>query len=237
MKNLTLILTLFLLLWVSSVIAQEERDYETDGTPVVDRLVDGRSLNGIFAYREIVGEDNYACFWIVGDSGLVLRYRGEDGIGYPDVKELRRYLGDPVHDSLLDPSHNLLSVSFAPYDDQKGWIVGFVNGGLDKWKGVIYKTTDGGVNWTLQYPNIEPGEKIPCLKVQAINEDVVWVSCGHGYVLTTTNGGATWLRTNKPGGENHFGWLWGISSPYFNNDYAWVCSDQSGLVADKSYLK
>jgi len=105
-----------------------------------------------------------------------------------------------------------------------------VNGGTDKWKGVIWKTTNGGQSWS-QQTNIQPPlpVPIPFLKVQAISEDVVWVSCGHGYVLRTTNGGENWIRTNKPGGEYHFGWLRGVYA--FSDMIAWVASDQSGLVA------
>uniref|UniRef100_A0A7C6E9X3 Photosynthesis system II assembly factor Ycf48/Hcf136-like domain-containing protein n=1 Tax=candidate division WOR-3 bacterium TaxID=2052148 RepID=A0A7C6E9X3_UNCW3 len=227
MKNLFTMLVIALLILAGNTIAQEEpeMDYETDGTLTVDSPDDGRALNGIFAYTE----GNYACFWIVGDSGLVLRYRGEDGHGYPDAKSLNRYTG---HDSLLDPTHNLMSVSFATLNI--GWIVGYVNGGTDKWKGVIWKTTDGGQTWAVQYPDIAPGEKIPCLKVQALDERVVWVSCGNGYVLKTTDGGATW-NVYKPGGDRHTGWLWGVWA--YDTTTAWVCSDQSGYVANKNYWK
>ena len=230
MKNLLTILAIFLFLWVGGVIAQEDEGYESDGTLAsdasIDAPVDGRALNGIFAYQE----GDYACFWMVADSGLVLRYRGEDGPGYPNVKSLNRYVGTPPHDSLLDPAHNLMSISFAPYPNKDiGWIVGYVNGGTDKWRGVIYKTTNGGVDWSVQFPVVVEGISIPFLKVQAINENYVWVSCGHGYVLWTGNGGANWEVKTKPSGDTHFGWLRGVYA--FSDMIAWVASDQSGLVA------
>ena len=191
MKNLLTILTIFLFLWVGEVIAQEDEGYETDGTLCVETDDDdGRSLNGIYPYRH----SDSACFWIVGDSGLVLRYRGyeRDIAQYPNLCAF-----ESTYARVLNPAHNLMSVSFAPNDDRKGWIVGYVNGGTDKWRGVIYKTIDGGVNWTYRYPDIAPGEKIPCLKVQAINENYVWVTCGNDYVLRTIDGGVNWRISRK----------------------------------------
>ena len=134
---------------------------------------------------------------------------------------------------------DLTGVSFAPGKDT-GWIVGYKRDDPylpDRWKGAIWKTPDRGGNWSPQTPPSFPGNiAVPFLDVHAVNSQDVWISCGNGYVIRTTDGGGHWRRTvSKPGGEDHYGWLWGIWAP--NGMTAWVCSDQSGFVANKNYLK
>jgi hypothetical protein len=137
---------------------------------------------------------------------------------------------------LLNGEYNFTGVSFAPFAQGYGWIVGYKRTD-PKWQGIILKTTDGGQSWT-QQTNITPPFDIPTpfLDVHAVNQTDAWISCGHGYVLRTTNGGANWYQTPaKPGDSDNFDWLWGILA--YDEITAWVCSDQSGLVAIKSYLK
>ena len=184
-KKILVILVLILLVGVNWIIAEEDIVYETDGTESSELVRDGRTLNAIFPYQ---GTDGHAWFWIVGDSGLVLRYR--------EASEMES--------RVLNVNHNLMSVSFANVN--VGWIVGYINNGDSMWKGVIYKTENGGANWA-RVPdlNIHLQSEIllrtPLLKVQAYSVTDVWISCGNGYVIRTTNGGADWY-TKKPGGNN-----------------------------------
>ena len=152
--------------------------------------------------------------WAVGDSGQVFKL-SQSGCILPNY---------PV---TLNAEYNLTGVSFA--NSQIGYIVGYKRDGSDKWKGAIWKTENGGENWSVQYPVVVEGLTVPFLDVHAVDERHAWISCGHGEVLRTTDGGNNWVRKTKPGGDSHFGWLWGIDAPDANT--AWVCSDQSGLIA------
>ncbi|MEO0077231.1 MAG: hypothetical protein ABIK19_06155, partial [candidate division WOR-3 bacterium] len=75
------------------------------------------------------------------------------------------------------------------------------------------------------------GIQVPFLNVAAGANGVVWVSCGHGYVMRSRNYGTTWLIVTKPVRESHTGWFWGLDIDYYNPDIAWVCGDQSGLIS------
>ena len=214
------IIALFLIVWTSGVvIAQEDEWYESDGTKNVDLIYDTKTLNSIFPLKD---QQGYANFWIVGDSGLVVLYKGYTDGTYPDPLSLSRVSSS---EHILNPNHNLMSISFAGRDT--GWIVGYVNGGTDHWKGVIWKTTDGGIIWNQQTPPELP-LNTPFLKVQAISGRKIWISCGNGYVLKTINGGIDWY-VRKPGGESNFNWFYGLYA--FNENNAFVASDQTGLVS------
>ena len=126
----------------------------------------------------------------------------------------------------------LTGVSFAPESDsQYGWIVGYKNTeGEHYLEGAIWKTNDFGQTWNSQsYPDFPGTINVPFLDVHAVNRYVIWISCGYSYVLNTIDGGISWRITTKPGGPAHFGWLWGIWA--YNQNVAWVCSDQSGMIS------
>ena len=163
---------------------------------------------------------NTGIHFAVGDQGKVFKIDGFYGV---------------VQDSavLLNGAYNLTGISFAP-NTYTGWIVGY---NRDNWQGLILKTVDTGRTWIPQsYPQFPGNIAVPFLDVWAVNENYVWISCAHGYVLWTRNGGLNWYRTPaKPGGDTHYGWLWGVWA--YDTATAWVCSDQSGFVVDKNYLK
>jgi photosystem II stability/assembly factor-like uncharacterized protein len=153
--------------------------------------------------------------WAVGDSGQVFKLNDT---------------GCVVNRFTLNAEYNLTGVSFA--NSQIGYIVEYKRDSTEngpKWKGGIWKTTDGGTSWdSLRTPYFPI--PTPFLDVHAVDENNAWISCGQGYVLITRNSGQTWWQTpQKPGCPNHFGWLWGIDALDANT--AWVCSDQSGLIA------
>jgi photosystem II stability/assembly factor-like uncharacterized protein len=72
-----------------------------------------------------------------------------------------------------------------------GWAVGL--------GGVIYKTIDGGVNWSLQ----TSGTTNDLNSVSVVNDSTVWVVGAQGanpvyaVILKTTNGGLTWNSINS----------------------------------------
>jgi photosystem II stability/assembly factor-like uncharacterized protein len=76
----------------------------------------------------------------------------------------------------------------------------------------IYKTTDGGQNWTLQYTNTEPQGFYDCFDFWDANRGIVIGDAidGRMAMLTTSNGGATWTGIPPeslpaaPAGEGSF---------------------------------
>ncbi|MCX7785998.1 MAG: hypothetical protein N2201_07270, partial [candidate division WOR-3 bacterium] len=209
LKKVLISIVLILVVCVYWAIAEDDKEFDTDGVKSLELVRDGRTLNAIFPYQ---GTDGRAWFWIVGDSGLVLRYR--------EAREMNR--------SVLNINHNLMSISFA---QNIGWIVGYINSGDSTWKGVIYRSQNNGPWERVPDENILglPDRFIPFLKVQAIDNGNAWISCGNGEVLRTWNGGIQWWRCNKPGGETNFSWFYGLYA--IDNNTAWVASDQTGLVA------
>jgi photosystem II stability/assembly factor-like uncharacterized protein len=152
--------------------------------------------------------------WAVGDNGQVFRLNDTGAV---------------TNHFTLNAAYNLTGVSFAT-GGVYGYIVGYKRDSTDKWKGAIWKTTNNGNNWERTPDQQLPRFDIPTpfLDVHATDERHVWISCGHGEVLRTIDGN-NWERKTKPGGANNFNWLWGIDAPDTNT--AWVCSDQSGLIA------
>lgn len=65
-------------------------------------------------------------------------------------------------------------------NEQTGWIVGN--------KGIILKTTDGGLNWIRK----DTPFKYDFLKVFFYNQNYGWIGTANGRILITTNGGENW---------------------------------------------
>ncbi len=173
-------------------------------------------LNGP-ALNDVCGltAGNNAVFWAVGDQGKVFKI--ENG-------------GIIAEYTLEGGDYDLHGVSFA--DGDHGWIVGYKRydpNDPDSWrKGVVFRTITGGGGsgaWTPSCPPVRDGINVPFLKVQAVNTNFVWVTCGDGYVLTSGDGGLNWNVVNKPGGAGDYSYLWGLWA--FDGDRAWVASDQS----------
>jgi hypothetical protein len=162
--------------------------------------------------------------WAVGDCGQVFKLD---------------QTGNLVSRFTLNAAYNLTGISFE--NQSTGYIVGYKRDNVPpntKWQGVIWRTTNAGEIWIpLTAPNIIGNLPIPFLNVAASTGGIIWVSCGHGYVLygtTDQQGIVTWRVTSKPGSiyfENHYGWLWGLDVDQSNPNNAWVCSDQTRLIS------
>lgn len=75
---------------------------------------------------------------------------------------------------------------------QLGYAAGGKHGGFRE-GGLIYKTTDGGVNWTLAASAPVSMNSIHCF------DENNWVAVGYdGVIIKTTNGGSTWKRSQVP---------------------------------------
>lgn len=72
--------------------------------------------------------------------------------------------------------------------------------------GTIYKSTDGGITWTLQ-TNIPATEAAKAIKsVSIVDENIAFASGDEGLVMKTIDGGASWqlCNTGLPGGFSRF---------------------------------
>jgi len=163
--------------------------------------------------------DNNAVFWAVGDQGKV--FKVENG---SIITEYTLSGGD----------YDLHGVSFA--DGDHGWIVGYRRYDQNdpgSWRrGVVFRTTTGGGNadqWDPDCPEVQTGINVPFLKVQAVNNNTVWLTCGDGYVLWSGTGGLYWSVRTKPGGAGDYSYLWGLWA--FDALCAWVASDESLMIA------
>lgn len=87
------------------------------------------------------------------------------------------------------------------FNDQEGMIVGF--------KGIVYRTTDGGTTWDKTEPPVE-GVKVEfpergywyydCWDIQDIqflSRDIGWAVGDHGAVLKTNDSANTWMSTHE----------------------------------------
>ncbi len=129
--------------------------------------------------------------WAVGDSGKVLKMvNGDSSVGY--------VIGRGQFD--------LCSISFA--DADHGWIVGFKREEPNRGSGVVFSTKRGGskaTDWVWSCPAVRPDVNVPFVKVQALSNRHVWVTCGDRYMLYTNDGGARWAVTARRLGAGESG--------------------------------
>ena len=95
----------------------------------------------------------------------------------------------------IGSSEQLSSIRFI--NTSTGWCVG---------NNYIFKTTNGGTNWTSQTHPYCTG--IKC--VYTLSSEIAWITADSGKVLSTTNGGIEWI--SKSIGSNY-----SVSSVYFVN--------------------
>jgi photosystem II stability/assembly factor-like uncharacterized protein len=159
----------------------------------------GFELSGIYFVNSTTG-------WVSGDGGTI-RKTTDGGITWN------------AQSSGVGTNINLRNPAFL--DSLTGWVVG---GNYDTIP-VILKTTNGGQNWTQQTSPIR--WHLMCVRFLNANQGcaVGW----QGTVITTTNGGSTWLPSPRlhvfPGAQNLTCLFFRSLAP---NDYkGWICG--SGL--------
>ncbi|MCX7611947.1 MAG: YCF48-related protein, partial [Ignavibacterium sp.] len=109
----------------------------------------------------------------------------------------------------LPQSNPLYSVKFI--DANTGWAVGEL--------GTIIKTTDGGINWTVQSSDTIGALNSVCF----VNANIGWVAGANGTILKTTNGGLSWTPqssgTTRP-----------LYSIYFTNSNIGWAVGETGII-------
>ena len=80
----------------------------------------------------------------------------------------------------------LSAFSFA--DDNFGWMGG--NGNK------IYKTTNGGISWQLNYSELNPDQFSSISKIRAIDPLKVFAVTTKGKIISSSNGGVSWDTTS-----------------------------------------
>jgi len=66
----------------------------------------------------------------------------------------------------------------------------------------LFKSTDGGATWNLQYINVSPLGWIG--PMHFYNDSIGWVAGGNGTILFTSNSGTTFITQNENELPNHF---------------------------------
>lgn len=148
-------------------------------------------------------------------------------------------------------SHNWVRRTNLPsgYDDyhfndvcfvgaDNGWIVGEYKHSSEiddtlKYKGVVYKTTDGGGSWI----DVTPTQAAvplptPFLKVRFANANVGYISCGNGIVLKTDDGGTNWSKTSSdPWNDTNNTSVWYGGLGLVDGNNLWVSGDAFGVLS------
>lgn len=77
-------------------------------------------------------------------------------------------------------------------DSQTAWLLSMGNGGQSR----IYRTSDAGGSWTLQFTNAEPDGFFDCFGFWDADHGIAFSDSFDGsfYLITTADGGATWTR-------------------------------------------
>lgn len=111
----------------------------------------------------------------------------------------------------LDTIGHFTSINFI--DENTGWAAGVIGVGIPA-HGKIYKTTNSGVNWNLQYENLQ----FAIDNLFSLDQNNHWASAEYGAdkIVKSTNGGSTWELVSIPGARF-------ITSVYFiNSQTGWL---------------
>lgn len=110
-------------------------------------------------------------------------------------------------------------------DAQTAYAMSIGNGPASR----IYKTTDAGKTWTLQFKNDDPKAFLDAMSFWDANHGIAFGDSvdKQFYILTTTDGGRTWSRvpvTNLPAAQENEGAFAasGTNIAVFGKSHAWI---------------
>jgi photosystem II stability/assembly factor-like uncharacterized protein len=116
----------------------------------------------------------------------------------------------------LSPSQSLHEIEF--YDQNTGYTVSTLYNGSTM---NIYKTTNGGLNWTAQSSGFT-GTRF--MAIEIVHPDTVYMSGNFGIIIKTTNGGLNWDRQPTADTTTQ---LWGLE---FINSSTGYCCGSAGKI-------
>ena len=110
-------------------------------------------------------------------------------------------------------------------DEQTAYVLSIGNGPASR----IYKTTDAGATWTMQFKNDDPKAFLDAMSFWDANNGIVFGDSVDGkfYILLTENGGQTWTRVPTAGlppaleNEGAFA-ASGTNIAVFGKTHAWI---------------
>ncbi len=163
-------------------------------------------------------------------SGVTARLRGVSAVSEQvawasgaNSTGLRTVDGGTTWQRLTVTSETLDFRDIDAIDAQTAYMISIGNGPASR----IYKTTDAGKTWTLQFKNEDPKAFLDAMSFWDANNGIVFGDSINGqfYILTTTNGGRDWSRippNNLP--------------PALENEGAFAASGTNIAVFGKSHV-
>lgn len=116
----------------------------------------------------------------------------------------------------LNPAQSLHEIEF--YDQNTGYTVSTLYNSSTM---NIYKTTNGGLNWTAQNSGYTATR---FMSIDILHPDTVFISGNFGIILRTTNGGLNWVRQPTSDTTTQ---LWGLE---FTNSFTGYCCGSGGRI-------
>ncbi|MCX8015506.1 MAG: hypothetical protein N2748_05750, partial [candidate division WOR-3 bacterium] len=133
--------------------------------------------------------------------------------------------------------YHLNSVFF--YRPDTGVIVGEKKADPDRFKGIIYRTTNGGSSWSIVqnclYEKYIPFKDVVFQIREGGNPRLGYIAAGEGWVYQTTNGGQTWFREPVDSTKKHC--FHSVAFDLFNTNTIYAVGDAgaaTGIVAYNS---
>jgi photosystem II stability/assembly factor-like uncharacterized protein len=170
--------------------------------------------------------------WTKQTSGVTSRLRGVSAISEriawasgANSTVLRTTDGGATWKKLTVTADKLDFRDIDAIDARTAYILSIGNGPASR----IYKTTDAGVTWTLQFTNEDPKAFYDAMSFWDANHGIVFGDSidGHFCVMTTENGGRTWVRVPAnalpPALENEGAFAAsGTNIALFGKSHAWI---------------
>ena len=170
--------------------------------------------------------------WTMQTSGVTARLRGVSAVSEKvawasgaESTVLRTVDGGTSWQKLTVTSETLDFRDVDAVDAQTAYVLSIGNGPASR----IYKTTDAGKTWTLQFKNEDPKVFLDAMSFWDANNGITFGDSvdGQFYILTTADGGRTWSRvppnTLPPALENEGAFAAsGTNIAMFGKSHAWI---------------
>jgi photosystem II stability/assembly factor-like uncharacterized protein len=176
--------------------------------------------------------------WTTQTSGVNARLRGvsavSDNVAWASgsgATVLRTSDGGATWQKLHVTSDQIDFRDIDAIDSQTAYILSIGNGPDSR----IYKTTDSGASWKLQFKNDDPKAFLDAMSFWDADHGIVFGDSieGQFYVLITSDGGSTWSRvpaTSLPHAQDNEGAFAasGTNIALFGKTHAWIGTGAAG---------